>query len=116
VVNSGTTLRAGLRLEEETEGTGPAVARGDTVTVAYELQLNRGDVVQVMQQYRFTVGRRQVIAALEYGVEGMRVGGRRRFRAGPHLAYGEAGVEGSIPPDAVLVFDVTLLGIESAGS
>jgi FK506-binding nuclear protein len=46
---------------------------------------------------------------LRYGIEGMRVGGRRRFRASPHLSYGEVGVPEMIPSNAVLVFDVKLL-------
>lgn len=37
-----------------------------------------------------------MIAALEYGVEGMRAGGLRHFRAGPHLAYRDEGVEGVV--------------------
>ncbi|PYR10045.1 MAG: hypothetical protein DMF99_13055 [Acidobacteria bacterium] len=50
------------------------------------------------EQYTFRVGARVAIAGLEYGVEGMRVGGRRRIRVPPHLAYREEGVAGKVPP------------------
>ncbi len=101
-------MRAGIKIESETLGEGREATRGDTVTLSYELFLSRGDKVQAMDAYSFTLGKREVIAALDYGVEGMRVGGRRRFRAGPHLGYRDQGVPGRIPPNAVLIFDVTL--------
>jgi FKBP-type peptidyl-prolyl cis-trans isomerase len=52
-----------------------------------------------------------VIAGLEYGVEGMRVGGRRRFRAAPHLCYRDDGVASVIPSNALLVFAVELMEV-----
>ena len=103
-------MRAGIKVESETIGDGREATRGDTLTVLYDLSLNRGDVVQSVE-YSFILGKRDVIAALEYGVEGMRVGGHRRFRAGPHLGYRDVGVEGVIPPNAVLVFDLWLLAV-----
>ena len=104
-------MRRGIELEHEVVGDGREATRGDTVVVSYELSLNRGDVVQSLSSFSFTIGKREVIAALEYGVEGMRVGGTRRFRAGPHLGYRDKGVEGVIPPNAVLVFDVKLIAV-----
>ena len=44
-----------------------------------------------------------------YGVEGMRIGGTRRLEIAPHLAYGERGVPGSIPPNAMLIVEITIL-------
>jgi FKBP-type peptidyl-prolyl cis-trans isomerase len=105
------SIRAGIKLESDTIGSGREAAPGATVTVSYDLSLNRGKVVQSVESLSFALGKRHVIAALEYGVEGMRVGGRRRFRAGPHLGYRDVGVEGVIPPNAVLVFDLKLLAV-----
>ena len=59
----------------------------------------------------FAVGERNTIAGLSRGVEGMRVGGRRRLRVGPHLTYRKPGVPGLIPPNAKLVFEVELLAV-----
>ena len=106
-------MRAGIQLDSETIGAGRVATRGDTVRISYELKLNRGDVVQSLDDYSFTLGARDVIAALSYGVEGMAVGGRRCFHAGPHLGYRDVGVEGVIPPNAVLHFDVQLLAVSS---
>jgi peptidylprolyl isomerase len=50
-----------------------------------------------------------MFASLFYGVEGMRVGGTRRIRVAPHLAYREAGVPGVIPPNAILIVEVQVL-------
>ena len=104
----------GIKLESEIIGSHPIATRGDTVTVAYELRLNRGELVQSVDSSSFVLGSREVIPALDYGVAGMAVGGRRIYRAGPHLGYREAGVEGVIPPNAVLHFDVRLLAIRKA--
>lgn len=107
-------MRSGIELLEETVGTGDEATRGSEVTVAYSLSLRRGDVVQTMPEYSFVLGARRAIAALEYGVEGMRVGGRRRLRAGSQLGYGARGVDG-IPPNAMLVLDVELLDVAQPG-
>lgn len=81
--------------------------------VRYTLKLNRGEILQEDVPASFRIGERRVIAGLEYGVEGMRVGGHRLIRVGPHLGYRENGVPGVIPTDAVLEFDVLLLGVHS---
>jgi FKBP-type peptidyl-prolyl cis-trans isomerase len=51
---------------------------------------------------------------LFYGVEGMRVGGTRRLRIAPHLAYGRPGVPGIVPPNAELVAEITILAAVEA--
>jgi FKBP-type peptidyl-prolyl cis-trans isomerase len=50
-----------------------------------------------------------MFAGLFYGVDGMRVGGRRRLRVAPHLAYREAGVPGVIPPNALLTVEIEIV-------
>jgi FKBP-type peptidyl-prolyl cis-trans isomerase FkpA len=104
-------MRAGLKLEHETIGTGREATREDIVVIRYEIFLNRRELIRADDRYRFGVRDREVIAGLRYGVEGMRVGGRRRFRVPPHLAYRDIGVPGLVPPNAVLIFDVTLLEV-----
>jgi FKBP-type peptidyl-prolyl cis-trans isomerase len=56
------------------------------------------------------IDRRSLINGLFYGVDGMRVGGMRRLEIAPHLAYGDRGVPGIIPPGAVLTAEITILG------
>ena len=57
------------------------------------------------------LGRRESIAGLRYGIPGMRVGGTREIVISPHLAYGEAGISGRIPANALLRCEVELLEI-----
>lgn len=64
------------------------------------------------QPFSFTLGKRQVIAGWDQGVQGMKVGGQRRLVIPPSLAYGDRGAGGVIPPGAALVFDVELLAIQ----
>jgi hypothetical protein len=104
--------RAGVEYEDLRIGDGPTAGRGSRVEVRYDLFLNRGEQIQADQQVSFRVGARHVIAGLEYGVEGMRAGGERRLRVGPHLAYQEQAVPG-VPSGALLEFHLTLLSVDA---
>jgi len=103
---------SGLEIEEKKVGSGASAERGDTVTVRYTGYLNRGDVFLAETTANITLGERRAIAGFERGVEGMRIGGIRRIRVSPHLAYREAGIPGVVPPNAVLIFEVELLAIK----
>jgi peptidylprolyl isomerase len=63
------------------------------------------------QTFQFALGKGQVIAGWDQGVQGMRVGGRRRITIPPMLAYGKRGAGGVIGPDETLVFVVDLVGV-----
>jgi hypothetical protein len=55
------------------------------------------------------VDRENLIAGLFQGVEGMRIGGRRKIRISPHLAYGDRGIPGRIPPAAAILAEIEFL-------
>lgn len=104
--------RGGVEYEDIKLGHGPIADRGSRVEVRYNLFLDRGEQIQENQLYSFRVGKRRVIPGLEYGVEGMRVGGERRLRVAPHLAYRDPAIPGQVPARAVLEFYVTLLQVD----
>jgi FKBP-type peptidyl-prolyl cis-trans isomerase len=101
----------GLEIEETRVGTGAIAHRGDRVTMWYSWFLNRDDAFQTDVTTTLTLGERHVIAGLERGLEGMRIGGIRKLRVSPHLAYRDTGVPGVVPPNAVLMFEIELLSI-----
>lgn len=106
-------LASGLELLEEQDGAGRAAKTGDTVEFKCRVILNRGDEVNAgLRAQRTVLGKRQVIAGVEKALIGMRVGGTRRVRVSPHLAYGDKGVEGIVPAKAVLGITVRLLTID----
>jgi FKBP-type peptidyl-prolyl cis-trans isomerase len=114
---TGTSQSAGSGLShiELVEGTGPAAAAGQQVTVHYTGWLTDGTKFDSSrdrgQPFSFRLGAGQVIRGWDEGVAGMKVGGRRKLTIPSELGYGARGAGGVIPPGATLVFTVELLGV-----
>jgi FKBP-type peptidyl-prolyl cis-trans isomerase len=107
---------SGLQIEKLVDGQGDAPRSGDSVAVHYTGWLTDGtkfdSSVDRGQPFRFLLGRGQVIRGWDEGVATMRVGDKVRLTIPPELGYGARGAGRVIPPNATLVFEVELLGIE----
>ena len=88
---------------------------GDRVAVHYEGSLLDGTVfdssVQRGEPIEFLLGVGQVIPGWDEGIQLLRVGDKARLLIPSELAYGSRGAGGVIPPNAALLFDVSLEGI-----
>lgn len=107
---------AALQVVDEVEGTGAVATAGSRVSAHYvgvsfstgeefDASWNRG----LPLDFRLGVG--QVIAGWDQGIDGMRVGGRRRLVIPPHLAYGSRGAGRAIGPNETLIFVVDLVDV-----
>jgi len=105
-----------LEITDLTEGSGEEATAGNTVSVHYvgvahssgeefDASYNRGAPLD----FRLGVG--QVISGWDQGVQGMKVGGRRKLVIPPHLGYGDRGAGGVIKPGETLIFVVDLLAV-----
>lgn len=91
------------------EGSGDAAVRGDDVVVRYVGTLaSDGSKFDSAANFNFTLGAGDVIKGWDSGVLGMRVGEKARLEVPPSLGYGKKGAPPEIPPDATLLFDITL--------
>ena len=108
---------ADLEVTDLIEGEGPEAAAGATVKVHYvgvahstgeefDASYNRGAPLE----FRLGVG--QVIQGWDTGVQGMKVGGRRRLVIPPHLGYGDRGAGGVVRPGETLIFVCALVSVD----
>ncbi|HUO75822.1 MAG TPA: FKBP-type peptidyl-prolyl cis-trans isomerase [Candidatus Paceibacterota bacterium] len=110
------TLSDGLQYQDVTVGTGAVATAGKTVSVNYTGWLTDGTKFDSSLDrgtpFQFELGAGMVIKGWDEGVAGMKVGGERKLIIPASLGYGAAGAGGVIPPNATLVFDVQLLGVQ----
>jgi peptidylprolyl isomerase len=105
-----------LVIEEVLEGKGEGAANGRTVRVHYRGRLQDGTVFDSSYErgdpIEFPLGAGMVIAGWEQGLQGLKVGGKRKLTIPYNLGYGAQGYPGVIPPYATLIFDVELVGLD----
>jgi FKBP-type peptidyl-prolyl cis-trans isomerase FkpA len=117
VTGDGVKTPSGLIYWDIRVGNGEVAKEGSHVRVHYTGWLTNGkkfdSSVDAGKPFDFTIGNGEVIKGWEEGVAGMRVGGKRQLRIPPDLGYGAEGTPGGpIPPNATLIFDVQLLGVQ----
>jgi FKBP-type peptidyl-prolyl cis-trans isomerase len=112
-----TTTTSGLKLRDPLVGTGAAASSGATVRIHYSgclttgIKFDENNDADPRGPLQFIVGDPQVIAGMNEGVVGMKVGGRRQLVIPPALGYG-ASANGPIPPNSTLVFTVDLVAAQ----
>jgi FKBP-type peptidyl-prolyl cis-trans isomerase FkpA len=113
---SVTTTASGLVIEEVVQGTGAEATPGKLVVVHYTGWLTDGSKFDSSHDrndpFVFPLAQRYVIPGWDEGVQGMRVGGTRKLTIPPELGYGARGAGGVIPPNATLLFEVTLIDVK----
>jgi FKBP-type peptidyl-prolyl cis-trans isomerase (trigger factor) len=122
---------SGLKLLDEREGAGTPAKKGDRVVYNTRIFFNQGEEVPfnakqaedlpkemvrveggaTVIDHSLVLGRRQAIAGVENALMGMKLGGYRKVRVSPHLAYRDKGIPDLIPPDAVLIVEIWLRSI-----
>jgi peptidylprolyl isomerase len=115
-----TKTASGLSYEDTRPGEGASPAHGQTCVMHYtgwlwldgtkgekfDSSLDRG------RPFTFPIGQGQVIKGWDEGVATMKIGGQRTLLIPPELGYGARGAGGVIPPNATLLFEVELLGVQ----
>jgi peptidylprolyl isomerase len=113
------TLASGLRYVEMAKGSGESPHLGNALTAHYTGTLEDGtefDSSRNSNPFVFVLGAGEVIKGWDEGFATMRVGGKRKLIIPPDLAYGPQGTpDGTIPPNATIVFEVELLEIQPIG-
>jgi FKBP-type peptidyl-prolyl cis-trans isomerase len=109
------TTPSGLKYVDQVVGTGDVAVAGKTASVHYTGWLENGkkfdSSVDRGQPFSFPLGAGRVIKGWDEGVQGMKVGGKRKLTIPSDLGYGSRGAGGVIPANATLIFDVELLGV-----
>lgn len=114
----------GLQYIDVSAGCGQATQAGDTVTVIYtgwlqssgkefDSSLSHGGTFQIPSA--LDSSQPQVIEGWNIGLTGMKIGATRRLIIPPSLGYGAQGSPPTIPPNATLIFDVTIVSIDASG-
>jgi FKBP-type peptidyl-prolyl cis-trans isomerase len=106
-----TTTESGLKYWIIQQGDGPIPEPGDSVTVKYRGTLEDGTEFD-SGEYTFVLGMGMVIPGWDEGIGLLNEGTTAELVIPPDLAYGAEGIDGVIPPNATLIFEVELLSVE----
>ncbi len=105
----------GVLIEELAAGSGKQARSGSRIKVSYLGKLKSNGKIfdaSTKKPFSFRLGAGEVIRGWDIGCDGMLVGSKRRLTIPPEKAYGKSGAPPTIPPNATLVFDVTLLEVK----
>ena len=105
-----------LQITDTVVGAGAEVKKGDNIVMHYRGTLENGTEFDSSygrgEPFSCPIGVGYVIKGWDEGIIGMKIGGKRKLVIPGNLAYGERGAGRLIGPNATLVFECELLGIE----
>ena len=105
-----TTLALGVKYKDLVVGSGDVVHNKSVVKVKYQLKGGKfGAVLDSSNNFKFRVGKGEVIQGWDIGVLGMQEGGRRKLIVPPKAGYGSQDIGAG--PGGILHFDITVLSI-----
>lgn len=114
--NMGTETNSGLYVKQLKSGRGKKITPGKKTTVHYTGSFLTGQVFDSSRQrntpFAFAYGTGEVITAWEMALNGARVGDKIKMIAPSWYAYHNVGVEGVIPPNTPLLFEIEILETE----
>lgn len=119
-------MKPGIEILSDHPGHGAPIERQHVYQVRLKMWLNRGEPITwehpwgLIDRARLEeddatlitdlrIDRENLIAGLFQGIDGMVVGGRRKLKISPHLAYGDRGIPGRIPARAVIIAEIEFL-------
>jgi flagellar basal body rod protein FlgF len=121
-------IKKGVKLVEEKEGDGPIVLRQHNYVLEMRVALSKGEIVSSPSKclshsidedmkvsedgyfkHRTRIDRENLIAGIFYAVQDMKVDGYRKVTISSHLAYGENGIPGVIPPNAKITVEIRVI-------
>lgn len=118
--------RSGIKILDDAPGDGTAIERQQVYQLRLKMWLNRGEAIRwehpwgmvdrarledqgetLVTDLRYD--RENMIAGMFQGIDGMRIGGRRKLKISPHLAYGKAGLVDRVPANSVIIVEVEII-------
>jgi peptidylprolyl isomerase len=104
-----------LKIEDLIEGSGKAAERGALITAHYVGWLEDGTEFDSSYKkdtpFQIVLSNKRIIQGWVLGLQGMKVGGKRRLWVPSQLAYGERQIGEMIPANADLTFEIELLEV-----
>jgi hypothetical protein len=121
-----TSKRSGIEVLADKPGIGAAITRQRIYQLRLKLWLNQGEAIVWDQPWGLIdrarleddgttlltdlrIDRENLFAGLFQGIAGMCIGGRRKLKISPHLAYGKRGIPGKIPAQAVIIAEIEFI-------
>ena len=122
--------RSGIKIIADIPGDGAPVERQHVYQLRLKMWLHKGEPIHWERPWGLVdrarleddgatlitdlrVDRENMFAGLFQGIEGMRIGGIRKLKISPHLANGDTGIPGRIPPQAVIIAEIEFIAERS---